>query len=579
MGSFKFNPGRRRRPGIDRALPLVSGVAIQPRQLVVGSSIRRTIAVVGYPHEVRQGWLEPAVTHAGPADIAVHVEPVPAPVAAARLRKQLARLESSRRVDAAKGRLGDPEVDAAAEDARALAERLARGQARLFSLGLYATVRGADEAEADAETARLRTVLDSLLLDSVPATYRALEGWLTTLPFGLDQLRMRRTVDTLALAAAFPFASAEPSEAGGVLWGLNARSGGLVCWDRFAQPNHNAVVLARSGAGKSYLVKLELLRSLYRGTEVIVVDPEDEYRRLVAAVGGVSIDLGTAGVHVNPFDLDPGEDALDRRVMFIHTLMTVLLGTKLDAAEKAALDAAILAAYAAKGITGDPRTHCRPAPLLSDLAAALRAGDAASRGLADRLGPYVTGSHREMFAGPTTTRPEGHLVVFSLRELSDEMKGAGVLLVLDAVWRRISDPATRRPRLVVVDEAWWLMRDEAGARFLFRLAKSARKHWCGLTVTTQDAADVLGSDLGQAVVANAATQVLLRQAATAMPALAEAFRLSEGEQRFLLASRRGEGLLIGGSDRVAFRSLASSAEHSLVTTDPAELVHDVGYDA
>jgi AAA-like domain len=562
---------RRRRPSSDAVLPLVDSVEVFPRHLGVGSGVRRTVAVVGYPHEVRLGWLEPVVTHAGPVDVSVHVEPVPARLAADRLRRQLARFESSRRLDASRGRLADPELEAAAEDARELAHRLARGEGRLFRLGLYATVRGPDDDAARVEVERLRSVLDSLLLDAVPATFRPLEGWLTTLPLGLDLLGMRRTVDTAALAAGFPFASAEPSEAGGVLWGLNARSGGLVCWDRFAQPNHNAVVLARSGAGKSYLTKLELLRSLYRGVEAVVVDPEDEYGRLADAVGGTTIRLGASGVRLNPLDLAEEPDALDRRVMFAHTLVAVLLGASLDASERACLDRAVVSAYAAKGITGDPRSHGRPAPVLADLVGELADGGDAGRGLAERLAPYVSGSHRHLFNGPTTTRADGHLVVFSLRELPDEMKGAGVLLTLDAVWRRVADPARRARRLVVVDEGWWLMRQEAGARFLYRLAKGARKHWCGLTVTTQDAADVLGSDLGLAVVSNAATQVLLRQAPQAMPALAEAFRLSEGEQRFLLAARTGEGLLLGGTDRVAFRSLASPAEHPLVTTDPSEL--------
>lgn len=564
-------PSPRRRPA-GAVAPLVASARVAPRHLEVGDGARRTVAVVGYPHEVRLGWLEPVVTHAGPVDVSVHIEPVPAKAAADRLRRQMARFESSRRVDARRGRLPDPELEASADDARELAHRLARGQGRLFALGLYATVRGSDPEEAAVEEERFRAVLDSLLLTPVPATYRALEGWLTTLPVGLDLLGMRRTVDTEALAAGFAFASAEPSDQGGVLWGLNARTGGVVTWDRFAQPNHNAVVLARSGAGKSYLTKLELLRSLYRDVEAVVVDPEDEYSRLAAAVGGVTIRVGSPGVRLNPLDLAEEPDALDRRVMFVHTLVLLLLASKLSPAERAALDRAVLAAYAAKGITGDPRTHRRPAPVLSDVASALAADEGAGRELADRLAPFVTGSHRDLFDGPTTTKPEGHLVVFSLRDLPDEMKGAGVLIVLDALWRRVTDPTRRTRRLVVVDEGWWLMRDEAGARFLYKLAKSARKHWCGLTVTTQDAADVLGSDLGQAVVANAATQVLLRQSPQAVPALAEAFRLSEGEQRFLLAARRGEGLLLGGTDRIAFRSVGSPAEHPLVTTDPAELL-------
>lgn len=556
-------------------LPLADAMEVQPRRLGVGSGWRTSLAVTGYPRQVRLGWLEPLVTHPGPTDVALHIEPVPVAVAVERLRRQLARLESTRRLDAGKGRLPDPDIDVSVEDARDLADALARGEGRLFSVGLYATVRGADHDDLDREASRLRAVLRSLLLDPVPTTFRALPGWLTTLPIGLDLLRLRRTMDTDALAAAFPFASAELSDAAGVLYGVNARSRGLVFWDRWNQDNFNSVILARSGAGKSYLAKLELLRSLYAGVEAVVVDPEDEFGRLADAVGGVCLHLGAPGVTLNPLDLGDEDDALTRRSLFVQTLVAVLLQGEPSPLARAALDRAVIAAYNAKGITSDPRTHRRPAPLMADVAAALEADpDPSSASLAARLGPFVSGSHSGLFAAPTTTRPEGHLVVFSLRDVPEELKPAATMLVLDSVWRRVSDPKTRRRRLVVVDEAWLLMRDPEGARFLMRLAKSARKHWCGLTVVTQDAADLLGSELGQAVIANAATQVLLRQAPQAMPALAEAFRLSEGEQQFLLGAGRGEGILLAGAERVAFQSAASEVEHSLVTTDPAELADE-----
>lgn len=558
-------------------LPGPPALQVAPRHLRVGErTLTTTLAVTGYPREVRSGWLEPLLDHAGPADVAVHVEPVPPPVAAERLRRQLARLESTRRLDTERGRLADPGVEVAADDARDLADRLARGEGRLFRVGLYVTVRAADEEELERETARLRGLLASLLLDAHPMTYRQLPGWLTTLPLGIDALELRRTFDTAALAASFPFASAELSDSGGVLYGVNAASSGLVFWDRFdGKDNHNAVVLARSGAGKSYLTKLETLRSLYRGVEVAVVDPEDEYGRLADAVGGAVLRLGAPGVRLNPFDIGAGDDALTRQALFVHTLVEVLLREALDPGSTAALDRAILATYRAAGITHDPATHRRPAPLLADLRATLaRDDDHLAQGLAARLAPFTEGSYRHLFEGATTTRPEGHLVVFSLRDLPDETQAAGTLLVLDALWRAVSDPATRRRRLVVVDEAWLLMAQPGGARFLYRLAKSARKYWCGLTVVTQDAADLLATDLGQAVVANAATQILLRQAPQTIDALAESFRLSEGERQFLLGARRGEGILAGSGERVAFAALASPAEHALCTSDPAELAHE-----
>ena len=548
-------------------------VVVRPRHLAVGDGVCRSFAVVGYPREVGYGWLAPLLEHPGRLDVALHVEPVRNDLAAERLRRQQARLESARRVDAAKGRLSDPGIEVAAQDAAELSGRLARGQAKLFRLGLYLTVHAPDPDALEAECARVKALVSSLLLDAVPATFRSLQGFVTTLPVGIDNLSMRRTLDTDAVAAAFPFSGVDLAGAGGVLYGTTLSGSGLVCWDRFALDNHNSVILARSGAGKSYLAKLEALRSLYDGVEVFVVDPEDEYRRLAHAVGGAYLHLGASGVRLNPFDLAPGPDPLTRRALFIHTLVAVLLGEKPDPAATAALDRGVLAAYAAVGITADPRTHARPAPVLADLTKALEADpDPAATTLAARLAPYVTGSYRQLFCGPTTTRPEGHLVVISLRDLPDELKAAGTLLTLDAVWRRVADPTTRKRRLVVVDEAWLLMRDPEGAKFLFKAAKSARKHWAGLTVVTQDAADLLGSDLGQAVVANAATQILLRQAPQAIEAVGDAFGLSQGERAFLVSARRGEGLLsTAAHERVGFCALASPAEHDLVTSSPAEL--------
>jgi hypothetical protein len=587
-------------PPAPAGLPAPDAVQIGPRSLAVGGGVCRSFAVVGYPREVGPGWLEPLLAYPGRVDVAVHIDPLPAQLAADRLRRQLARLESGRRIEEGKGRLANPEVDVAAADARDLARRLARGEGRLFRVGLYLTVHAAGDGELDAACEKVRALAASLLLDLRPATFRALQGWVTTLPLGVDQLQSTRTMDTAALAAGFPFASADltptnPASAqssrgaghggggagghgAGVLYGRNASTAGLVLWDRFAQDNHNAVILASSGAGKSYLAKLEALRSLYAGIEVAVVDPEDEYTRLAAAVGGTQLRLGQPGVRLNPFDLPRAGDgqhpvdALTRRALFVHTLIAVLLGAPLDPGTRAALDRGTIAAYAHVGITADPRTWARPAPLLADLSAALcDCGDPDAATLAAQLAPYTTGSYRQLFDGPTTSRPDRHLVVFSLRALPDELKAAGTLLTLDAIWRQVTDPTSRRRRLVVVDEAWLLMRDPEGAKFLFRMAKAARKHWAGLTVVTQDAGDLLDSELGKAVVANAATQILLRQSPQAIDAVAGAFGLSEGEQAFLLSAPRGQGLLAGGTDRVAFTVLASDDEDRLVTTDPAQL--------
>jgi type IV secretory pathway VirB4 component len=585
---------RGRNPASERSTLLgvaAAGVEVGSRRVRVADEWVATLAVVGYPAQVGPGWLEPLTAWPGRVDVTVHIEPIPTAVAAARLRRQLTRLESTRRTTTDRGRLADPGVDAATADAEDMAAGLARGDGRLFQVGLYLTVHADTEDQLDAEVAAARAVAASLLLDCVPTSWRALQGWITTLPVGVDLLRMGRTLDTAALAAGFPFSSPDlpardPATPGaapaGVLYGVNSATGGLVLWDRWAADNHNTLILAASGAGKSYLAKLDLLRNLHTGVTAQVVDPEDEYGRLADAVGGTVIRLGAPGIRINPLDLrgDRRADALTRRALFVHTLVGVLLGDAVDPASRAALDRAITAAYTDAGITSDRRTWRRPPPLLADVATALTADpDPAGPRLAGHLAPYTTGSWAGLFAGPTTsptgTSPTGHLVVWSLRDLPDELRPAGTLLALDRIWTHIvSGP--RRRRIVVVDEAWTLMQSEHGARFLYRMAKAARKHWAGLTVVTQDPADLLGTSLGRAVAANSATQILLRHAPQAAGPVAAAFSLTAGERDWLLTAPRGHGLLLGGrtGDRVVFEALSSAEEHHLITTDPAELADE-----
>jgi len=544
-------------------------------RLRVGKRWKASFAVTGYPREVGRGWLAPLLHAARDADVALHIEPVPPPLAADRLRRQRARLESTRRLEAERGRLPDPTVAAAADDAEELAGRLARGESKLLRSGLYLSVSAASRDELDERSERLRAICSSLLLHLVPASFRPLEGWLSTLPLGLDRLQLRRAFDTEALAASFPFAAADPStDPDGVLYGL-AASGAPVLLDRFARENYNSVLLARSGAGKSYLAKLEALRLLFEGVQVFVLDPEDEYRRLCRAVGGVYLPLaGDDAVTLNPLDLPAGggRHALGERTLFLAELVELLLG-RLASEELPVLERAIRACYTGAGISDDPASHGRPAPLLSDLARQLaREGDVGA-GLASRLEPYAAGSHSSLFARASSAQPDGQLVCFSLRGLPDRLKAAALLLCLDAIWRSLEGPL--RKRCVLVDEAWLLMREPAGAKFLYRLAKSARKRWCGLTTVTQDAGDLLSSELGQSVIANAATQVLLRQAPQAIDRIGDAFHLSAGERRYLLSCPTGSGLLLlagaHGEERVPLKVVASQAEHRLVTSDPAEL--------
>ncbi|MHB8242792.1 MAG: VirB4 family type IV secretion system protein [Solirubrobacteraceae bacterium] len=566
------------------SLPAPSAVEIERDWVRTGQVWHRSLAVVGYPREVNQGWLAPLLKAAGDLDLTLHIGPIPPVLAADRLRRQRARLESSRRLDLDRGRLSDPTIAAAAEDAEELASALARGESRLFRSGLYLRVSGGSREELEQRTERVRALCASMLLHVVPATFRALDGWLSTLPLGTDRLGLRRTFDTPALAAGFPFASSDPPLEDGVLYGLTD-SGAPVLVDRFARTNFNSVVLAYSGAGKSYKAKLDALRLLYRGVQVFILDPEDEYHSLCEAVGGAYLPLtGANAVALNPLELPEGggEDgrALDERIMFLADLIELLAGG-LDGGELAVLDRSARAAYHAAGITSDPATHRRPAPLLADLVSALESESETGKRLAERLSPYATGSHSSLFDRPTSVAPDSHLVCFSLRGLPERMRAPALMLTLDAIWRSLEGPLRRR--VVLVDEAWDLMREtpsatrEApGARFLFRLAKKARKRWTGLTTITQDPGDLLDSPLGQAVVNNASEHFLLRQSPQAIDRVGRAFALTAGERSYLLSCPTGHGLLLTGEQRIPLAVKASPAEHELVTSDPAELAQARG---
>ena len=545
-------------------------VEVFARRLKAGDVWHQTLAITGYPREVSPGWLTPLLTYPGRVDVALHVEPVANEVAVRRLRRQSARFESTRQIDSTRGKLADPEIEAAAEDAKRLMSGVARGEGRLFRVGLYITVSAATVEALDAEVERVRSICGSMLLDARAVAFRSLQGWISTLALGLDAVRLRRTFDSRALAACFPFASSEIGGTDGILLGRNAVTGSLMFLDRFDLENHNQVILAHSGKGKSFLAKLQVLRSLYQGIEVLVVDPENEYERLALAVGGSVIRLGMQDGRLNPLDLaEAGSpDALTRQSQFVQTLVDTMLDG-LPQGQRAELDRAVLAAYDRAGITLDVRTHGRAAPLLNDVVEALKRDGA--EGLANRLEPFVKGSSRGLFDGPTGVSPVGHLVVFSLKDVPAELKGPATLMALETIWRTVSRGETKR-RIVVVDEAWLLLQTDSGAKFLERLARSSRKYLCGLTTITQDVRDALSTNIGHTIITNAASQVILGQHPQAIEALAEAFGLSKGERSYLVACPQGQGLLCLGTERAPLRIVASESEYALVNSDPVERV-------
>lgn len=558
-------------------------IRFTPRRIEAGGEAVQTLIVKGYPHDVHAGWIDPLLTYPGRLDLAIHVEPVPAQLAAHQLRRRRARLESALNLERGKGRLEDLQRTAAADDAADLAAQVAAGESRLYRVALYITVRAPDTEELDLEVQRITALTASLLVDLAPATFRSDRAFLSTLPTGIDRLRTSRTMDTAAVAALMPFASPDlPITVSdtAVVYGENLYSGGLVTWDRFGGrlDNSNSVILARSGAGKSYLAKVELLRSLYSGIQVSVIDPTDEYAALASVVGGTRIRLGHDG-RLNPFDLPRTKDpqAFTNRSLFFQTLVSTMVGA-LDATETAALDRAVRRTYGQRGITADPATWRRTPPILADLVLTLErlgesAEESASASLAERLAPYTEGSHRGLFDGRSTAALDGHLTVISLRHLPDELQTVGLLVALDSMWNRVRDARERCPRLITIDEGWSLLNDPVGARYVANFAKNARRHRAGLTLITQDVADLLSTDLGRSVAANAATQLLLRQAPQNLDDVCRLFHLSAGERQIVATAERGAALLTSGHERAAFRAITSPLEHRLITTDPVELAH------
>lgn len=563
---------RKHRGGRRRSWPVPvdlwpDAAVIEARRMACGDGHAAVLVLTGYPARLQLGWLEILVGQNARVAVALHLDGVPAEVAAARLHRRRARLESARSYAAHKGQLDDPATDAAAEDAADLADRIARGETRLLRQAVYLTVYAENERELDLACARVRAAATSALLDVRPATFRQLPGLIACAPLGADPVGASRTVDVDVAAASFPFASPDvpgPVNNDAILYGLNLFSGGPVLWDRWQQTNHNSVTLATSGAGKSYLTKLECLRQLYNGVEVVIVDPEAEYTALAAHVGGQVIAPGRAGVRLNPLTIpahaEPGE--LGRRRLFALTVIETLLGERCGPGDAAAVQTTLGDLYVEFGISEDSATWDRPMPSLAHLVQ--RLGERAEgRALAARLAPYVGPESVFAPAGPALVSGAA-LRVFDLSAVTPELLAVVTLVVLDDIWRSVRADGQRR--LIVVDEAWKLLRSGRSAEWMSTLAKSARKRLAGLAVVTQDVDDVLDSTLGRTVIGNAATQLVGRQSPQAVDAVADAFGLTGAEREVAATARIGEMLLLSGPVHVAFQAVASPAEHRLCLT-------------
>lgn len=540
----------------------------------INGNYTRTLFISGYPRSVPANWLSPLITFPHAMDISMYIFPVDSAKILQDLRRKITEMEAELSSDLKQGKIGNIDTEIKLEDARLIQEQLAKGAERFFQFGLYITIHGDTLEELDRVTKQIQSTLGSLLIISKNATLQMEEGFKTTLPTGVDKLSYVRNMDTTSLATTFPFTSSELTMEQGIVYGINEHNDSLVIFDRFSMENANMVVFAKSGAGKSYTIKLEAYRHLMFDTDVIILDPEHEYEDLTKAVDGEYVSFGfDSRVKINPFDLsnvyEEGQNELGMKMISLHSLLRVMMG-ELSPTEDATLDRAIVAAYKAKGITPDPATQSNEPPLLEDLYKALVGMETAeSNNLAARLEKYVKGSFRGIFDQKSNFDITNHFTVFSVKELEDELRPIAMFMILDFIWTRVKKDVRRR--LLIIDEAWYFMKHKDSASFLHSLVKRARKYYLGITMITQDVEDFLGTDYGKAVVTNSSIQLLMKQSSASVPVLTDVFFLSEGERRLLMAADVGEGLFFAGQNHVAIRVIASEKEHDLITTNPLEL--------
>ncbi len=541
----------------------------------IGKRYYRTLFVSGYPRFVGLNWLSPLVNFDASLNVSMYVYPTDGKEILDDLRRKIAEMQAEISTDIQRGRVVNPATQAKLEDALSLQTDLVKGEERFFQFGLYVTISAESIDRLNQINKNLEAALGSLMIISKRTTLQMEEGFNTTLPTCNDEIDVTRNMDTTSLATTFPFVSSDLSDDKGIMYGINEHNGSLVIFDRFSMPNYNSVVFATSGVGKSYLIKLEAMRSLMMGTEIIVVDPENEYKSMCEAIGGQYIAFGYGEASkINPFDLslaeEEGENVLNTKILSLHRLLKVMLG-KMDPIEESILDKALMAAYKAKGITPDPETQKKEAPLIEDLYKSLIGmEETKAQSLAARLEKFIKGSFAGIFNQKTTVDLKNKFVVFGIRNLEETLRPVAMHIVLDYIWTVVKKELKKR--ILVVDEAWYLMQYDDSAAFLRGIIKRGRKYFLGTTTITQDVEDFLGTPYGKEIVTNSAIQILLKQHSAAIDKVAEIFYLSEGEKQLLLSADKGEGIFFAGQNHVALRVIASESEHQLITSDPGELI-------
>lgn len=543
--------------------------------LKISNTYLRTLFVSGYPRYVAANWLSPLINFDHSLEISMFIYPIEGKSILDDLKRKIAEMEAEIQTDLQRGRVVNPATQVKLDDAQILQEELVKGAERFFQFSLYITIPAHSLDELNHVTKQIESTLGSLMIIPKTTSLQIESGFKSTLPLCSDKLMITRNMDTTSLATTFPFTSSELTANEGILYGLNQHNDSLIIFDRFTLENANAVVFAKSGAGKSYFVKLEAIRSMMFGTEIIAIDPESEYKTLCDALGGQYISFGfDSQARVNPFDLSAvyteGENELNQKILSLHSLFKVMLG-EMTASEEATLDRALVLSYKMKGITPDPSTQNLTPPLIEDLYKALIGMEnKESQGLADRLEKFVKGSFKGIFDGHSNIDINNQLTVFSLRDLEDTLRPTAMFIILDYIWTRVKKEMKRR--LLIVDEAWYLMKYADSANFLRSMAKRARKYYLGVTTITQDVEDFFATEYGKSIITNSSLQILMKQSSVAVDKIAEVFYLSEGEKQMLLSADVGEGLFFAGNNHVAMKVIASPEEHELITSKPEDLM-------
>lgn len=574
------------RKGVVSVLDLIapSAFEVKPNHLKLGNNFVSTIFVVTYPRYVSVGWSAPIINLNTTLDIAMFFYPIKSDIILKQLQKKVGALEAQIIADSEKGMPRDPITETALQDIEKLRDDLTQGTEHFFQFAFYVTIYAKKEDELEKITTQIETQFGSKLIFSKKVFYQAEQGFNSTLPLANDELMISFNMNSSPIASSFPFMSSELTSDEGVLYGINRHNNSLIIFDRFSLQNANAVVFATSGAGKSYAVKLEVLRSLMMGSDVIIIDPEMEYKHLSDAVGGTYINVSlSSDSKINPFDLPKPvgsqistEDIIRSAVITLKGMLRIMLGRPtndgkriLSSEEDSMLDRALLETYAKKDIVaGADLTSLEP-PIMQDLLDILEGMEGAGD-LVVRLQKYTDGTFAGLLNSPTTVDIGNQLVIFSVRDLEDELRPIAIYTIVNFIWNTVR--SERKKRVLIIDEAWWLMQHDDSAKFIFALVKRCRKYYLGVTTISQDVNDFLLSPYGQAIVTNSAMQLLLKQSPAAIDLVQKTFLLTQGEKYLLLESGVGEGIFFAGNKHAAIKIVASFSEDKLVTTNPKELL-------